>query len=101
MDAMTIKQAAAKLGVHPDTVYSLCQERRLAFFRIGRNRGTIRISSAQLDDYLKSTEVPAQSPQSPGSKPVSRQAAPLLPASGELARYRKKISDGSKRKTSK
>ena len=42
---LTVKQAALELGgVSPSLVYGLCKDGRLEHIRIGRKRGTIRIS---------------------------------------------------------
>ncbi len=49
---LTVKQAAKRLAVSEKTIYAQCQSGELACHRIGLGRGTIRLSEAQLADYL-------------------------------------------------
>lgn len=45
---LTVRQAAERLAVSPDTIYDLCAAGKLRHQRIGRGRGTIRIRPADL-----------------------------------------------------
>lgn len=52
---LTVKQVAALLGVSVATVYDLVARGKLTCFRVGRGRGAIRCSEAQIQAYLEST----------------------------------------------
>lgn len=52
-DYLTVKQAAEFLTVSLTTIYDLCREGQLAHVRIGCGRGTIRITRAALDRYVR------------------------------------------------
>jgi excisionase family DNA binding protein len=45
---LTVKQAAERLKVSADAIYDLCESGELPCQRIGKGRGTIRISPAAL-----------------------------------------------------
>lgn len=45
---LTVKQAAERLSVSPDTIYTLCASGKLRHQRIGAGKGTIRIFPADL-----------------------------------------------------
>jgi len=49
---LSVKQAAARLGVSPGLVYSLIAGRRLRFCRVGNGRGRIRIPDDAIGEYL-------------------------------------------------
>jgi excisionase family DNA binding protein len=49
LGALTVKQAADRLGVSSRTIYDLVESGRLKCQRIGTGRGTIRIRPADLD----------------------------------------------------
>lgn len=55
---MTVKQAAARIGISASLVYELCRLGALRHSRHGRpgRRGTIRISEDALRDYQSSCE---------------------------------------------
>ena len=57
--ALTVEEAAGRLGVNASLVYHLVAGRRLRASRIGHGRGRIRITEAAIDEYLKATEIPA------------------------------------------
>jgi excisionase family DNA binding protein len=48
-EALTVQQAADRLGVSGRTIYDLCDSGDLKHQRIGTGRGTIRIRPADLD----------------------------------------------------
>jgi excisionase family DNA binding protein len=45
---LTVRQAAERLNVSPDSIYDLCESGKLPCQRIGRGRGTIRIRATDL-----------------------------------------------------
>jgi excisionase family DNA binding protein len=53
---MKVREAAVRLEVGTDTVYSLVAAGKLRCCRVGMGRGSIRISEEQVVDYLKSCE---------------------------------------------
>ncbi len=54
---LTIKEAAERLNLCQATVYELCAQRKLRHVRLGVGRGTIRVSEADLDQYLQEATV--------------------------------------------
>lgn len=52
MTNLTVKEAAARLGVSPALVYSLVSARKLRYCRIGNGRGRIRIPEDAIGEYL-------------------------------------------------
>jgi excisionase family DNA binding protein len=50
---LTVKAAAERLGVSSDTIYGMVESGELPCQRIGKGRGTIRISPAALDKVGK------------------------------------------------
>jgi excisionase family DNA binding protein len=63
---MTVKEAAARLGVSVSTIYGLTGAGKLRCSRVGLGRGVIRISEEQLSQYLHSAEPgPAMPPPAP------------------------------------
>ncbi len=57
---MTVKMAAARLGVSMATVYALCAHRQIRFSRVGLGRGKIVISEEGVAEYLLAREVAPQ-----------------------------------------
>lgn len=98
MEPMTIKQVAERLGLSTDAVYDLCQTKQLAHFRIGRNRGRIRISPGQLEAYMQSNEEPAEPLRGSSSVAARRPAAPAISSTPNLDRYQKRRKNGGKSK---
>lgn len=49
---LTVREVAKILRVSPSLVYQLVEGRKLASHRIGCRNGAIRISTADVDDYL-------------------------------------------------
>jgi excisionase family DNA binding protein len=60
---MTVREAAAKIGVSASLVYELCREGVLRHTRHGRpgKRGTIRISEEAVAEYVAACELGAES----------------------------------------
>ena len=54
--SLTVKQAAAQLGISPALVYALVERRKIRHERHGLGRGTIRIPETALDEYRRSRE---------------------------------------------
>lgn len=50
---LTVEQAASRLKVSRSLVYSLIEAGKLTCHRIGIGRGTIRLSSTDLETFLK------------------------------------------------
>lgn len=59
---MTIREVAGKLRCSLSTVYELVEGGSLEAFRIGPNRGTIRVTEEQLKTYLDASRSLPQSP---------------------------------------
>ena len=49
---LTVREVAEVLRVSPSLVYQLVEANKLACHRIGSRNGAIRISPADLDEYL-------------------------------------------------
>lgn len=66
----SVKEAAPLIGVNKDTVYDLIASRRLGHRRVGRQRGRgkIQICDQNIEDFLKSCEIPAAMGYSPKPK---------------------------------
>jgi excisionase family DNA binding protein len=56
--SLTVKQAAARIGVSQSLVYELCQDGIIKHTRHGRpgRRGTIRISDEAVAEYMAACE---------------------------------------------
>jgi excisionase family DNA binding protein len=71
---MTVKSAAARMGVSESLVYELCACGALPHVRIGRpgSRGCIRLTEADIQEYLAGQKVGGSSPsrQQPKQKRV-------------------------------
>jgi excisionase family DNA binding protein len=78
--ALTVKEAAARLGVSDKLVYSLCKAGKIVHERHGLGRGTIRITEEALEEYRRqarvelsySTPVPLKHLSPPPSRPTGR-----------------------------
>ena len=55
---LSVKQAAAHLGVSAALVYSLCASKCIRHERHGLGRGTIRIPEDALEEYRRGKTVP-------------------------------------------
>jgi excisionase family DNA binding protein len=49
---LSVHDVAARLKVHPSTVYQLCAAGRLPHRRVGLGRGVIRVTESDLAEYL-------------------------------------------------
>lgn len=54
---MTVKQVADHLKCSIGLVYALCAQGKLKHHRLGLGRGTIRITEAQLQEFIEATTV--------------------------------------------
>jgi len=57
---LTVPEAASAYGLHPKTIYSLCQQRLIPHSRIPSlrgGRGMVRIDRKRLDEQLEAGEV--------------------------------------------
>ena len=59
--ALSVKEVAARLGCSPALVYLLCSERKLAHFRLGTARGTLRVEETDLEAFVAVCKVEAHS----------------------------------------
>ena len=64
-----VSQVAEKLNVSESIVYALIDSGRLACHRIGMGRGTIRISTDDLDAFLASCRVAKGAEPLPAPRP--------------------------------
>ncbi len=79
-DSLTVKEAAARLGVSDKLVYSLCRAGKIVHERHGLGRGTIRITEEALEEYRRQarvehgspTPVPLKHLSPPPSRPTGR-----------------------------
>ncbi len=73
---LTVKEAAARLGISPGTVYDLTESGQLRCQRFGKGRGTIRIRTADLDEYTGKVRPPLRSGRSAPAKPCQPAGLP-------------------------
>jgi excisionase family DNA binding protein len=52
-----VKQAAAKLGIRPGTLYDMAQRRKISHRRVGAGRGRVFFTEQDLADYLATCKV--------------------------------------------
>jgi excisionase family DNA binding protein len=57
---MTVDQVAERLEVKRSVIYALCADGVLAHIRIGRGRGTIRVTEEDLADFIARSRVEAR-----------------------------------------
>ena len=62
---LSVKDTAARLNVSTSTVYSLIKCGQLKSHRIGIGRGVIRVSEADISDFLHGSVVAVQQPRRP------------------------------------
>jgi excisionase family DNA binding protein len=68
MKLLSVREAAERLNVSRNTVYSLCETGELQHRRIGVGRGCIRIAEEDFAEYLERKKVGRES-VSPAPKP--------------------------------
>jgi excisionase family DNA binding protein len=56
---LTVKDVSKRLRVSPSTVYNLVEGGRISCHRIGKGRGSIRFTEAQVEAFLQACEVAA------------------------------------------
>lgn len=80
---LSVRKSAAYLGISTGAVYGLINSGQIEHYRLGPDKGAIRISTEVLDAYLESCKV-ATSPQAmPSTKPASG----TLAAPSRLRKY--------------
>lgn len=55
---LTVKQAAAHLGISFKALYDIIEKRKIAHYRLGVSGGAIRLKKSDLDDYLADCRQP-------------------------------------------
>jgi excisionase family DNA binding protein len=55
---MSVKELAKELGVSAKTVYALCDQDAIPFYRIGTGRGTLRFDIDEVKDALRDKPEP-------------------------------------------
>ena len=58
----TVKEVASRLNMSASSVYALVECGHLAFYRLGKRRGAIRISDEDLDSFLQGCRVGTSEP---------------------------------------
>ncbi|MEV7001140.1 helix-turn-helix domain-containing protein [Streptomyces sp. NPDC093982] len=58
-EPLKVKDIAAALRVNTATVYAEIKDGRIASYRVGQGRGTIRVSRAAFAQYLADRGIPA------------------------------------------
>jgi excisionase family DNA binding protein len=54
---LKVNELAERLRVSSSTIYNLVEEGRIACYRIGKGRGSIRFSEEQVEAFLQSSRV--------------------------------------------
>jgi excisionase family DNA binding protein len=67
--AVRVREVAERLEVSQATVYALIASGKLRCYRIGNGRGLVRISEAQLQAFLKASELTGDAPPALGPAP--------------------------------
>lgn len=83
---LTIKQAAERLGLNPETVRAMAKSGALPCYRVGPRHGRIRINAEDCDRYLRACRVEP--------KPEARPATVKRPAT---AKYQYQVISPSPR----
>lgn len=66
---LTVPETAAILRLSPDSVYQLCNARKLRHQRVGSGRGKILILADAIDEYLAKTTVEVRSEEAAKQPP--------------------------------
>jgi excisionase family DNA binding protein len=67
---LTVADVADRLQVSRSTIYFLVERGKLAHHRVGRGRGTIRFSEADVEDYLQSCRREREAGEAPTAPAV-------------------------------
>jgi excisionase family DNA binding protein len=54
---LTVREVADRLRLSVSQVYALCASGKLPHLRFGNGRGTIRVTEAQLQEFIEACEV--------------------------------------------
>lgn len=76
---LTVREAAARLGIGTALVYDLVADGRLRASRVGNGRGRIRIPAEAIVEYLESTQIRARPAPPVRRGPVERAGVWDLP----------------------
>ena len=57
---ITVLQVAKRIGVCPSLVYGLVESRAIAHYRVGKGRGKILVDETDLEAFLASRRVDAE-----------------------------------------
>ncbi len=60
---LTVADVAKRLRCSPSLVYALCAAGKLQHHRLGLGRGTLRVTEAQLGEFLAGTAITPAPPQ--------------------------------------
>ncbi len=80
---LSVKQVAGRLNVSVGTIYGLVNRGRLAAYRIGVGRGTLRIPEESIERFLESNIVDGRGIASP---PPTTGATPFKHLDGDRLR---------------
>lgn len=61
---LSVKELANLLGVSPKTVYAMCDQRAIPYYRVGNGRGTLRFELDEVKTALKPRESTFRPPDS-------------------------------------
>ena len=59
-DTMSVAEASQKYGIPTRTIYALCEDNQILHHRVGKGRGTIRITEADFETYLRQCRTEGQ-----------------------------------------
>lgn len=76
---LTVKQAASELQVSDQTIYGLCEDRKLTHMRVGEKSGTIRIPRNALQELCDVTTREKLVELSSHYKPRGKRDRPATP----------------------
>ena len=65
MTFLTVAEIAAQLRCSRALVYQLCERGKLSHTRLGLGRGTIRVSLRDMTEFLESSRVSVEKPETP------------------------------------
>lgn len=65
---MSVKELAKALGVSAKTVYALCDQDAIPYYRIGTGRGTLRFEIDEVKHALREEPAPRITQRSPSKR---------------------------------